>query len=163
MILFVCLFVLIIHVPSTIFKLNRDGSSWVEPILSYDKCVLFKDHNAVTRVRLELAASQSRVKHSTSEPLRSHNDFVFTMFSGNEESGEPVQTRILTRAFASRIHKVYEPRHEISNNVVCATSKACADLSIDEMVGPDALGVVRATEVYLLDFVFAPVFSFFYS
>ena len=32
--------------------LNRDGSSWVEPVLSKDKCVLLKDHNAVTPVRL---------------------------------------------------------------------------------------------------------------
>ena len=45
---FVCLFDLILNVPSTIFQLNRDGSSWVEPVLSYDKCVLLKDHNAVT-------------------------------------------------------------------------------------------------------------------
>ena len=28
------LFDLILYVPSTIFKLNRDGSSWVEPVLS---------------------------------------------------------------------------------------------------------------------------------
>ena len=28
---FVCLFDLILYVPSTIFQLNRDGSSWVEP------------------------------------------------------------------------------------------------------------------------------------
>ena len=28
------LFDLILHVPSTIFLLNRDGSSWVEPVLS---------------------------------------------------------------------------------------------------------------------------------
>ena len=27
---------LILYVPSTIFQLNRDGSSWVEPVLSYD-------------------------------------------------------------------------------------------------------------------------------
>ena len=32
--LFVCLFDLILYVPSTIFQLNRDGSSWVEPIFS---------------------------------------------------------------------------------------------------------------------------------
>ena len=31
---FVCLFGLILYVPSTIFQLNRDGSSWVEPVLS---------------------------------------------------------------------------------------------------------------------------------
>ena len=28
-----CLFDLINYVPSTIFQLNRDGSSWVEPVL----------------------------------------------------------------------------------------------------------------------------------
>ena len=31
---FVCLFDLILYVPSTIFQLNRDGSSWFEPVLS---------------------------------------------------------------------------------------------------------------------------------
>ena len=67
-----CLFYLILYVPSTIFQLYRDGSSWVEALLSYDKCVLLKYHNAVTPVRLEPAALQSRVKHSTTEPLRSH-------------------------------------------------------------------------------------------
>ena len=66
-----CLFDLILYVPSTIFQLNRDRSSWVEPVLSWDKCVLLKDHNTVTLVRLEPAASWSRVKHSTTEPLRS--------------------------------------------------------------------------------------------
>ena len=70
---FVCLFDLILYVPSTIFQLNRDGSSWVEPVLSKDNCdylnrytsVLLKDHNAVTPVRLKPVASLSRVKHST--------------------------------------------------------------------------------------------------
>ena len=28
------MFDLILYVPSTIFKLNRDGSPWVEPVLS---------------------------------------------------------------------------------------------------------------------------------
>ena len=70
---FVCLFDLILNVRSTIFQLNRDGASWVEPVLSYDKCVLLKDHNAVTPVRLEPAVPRSRVKHSTTEPLRSQN------------------------------------------------------------------------------------------
>ena len=32
--LYFCLFDLILYVPSTIFQLNRDGSSWVEPVLS---------------------------------------------------------------------------------------------------------------------------------
>ena len=31
---FVCLFDLILYVPSTIFQLYRDGSSWIEPVLS---------------------------------------------------------------------------------------------------------------------------------
>ena len=65
------LFDLILYVPSTIFQLNRDGSSWVEPVLSWDKCVLLKDHNAVTPVILEPAAPQSWVKQSTTEPLHS--------------------------------------------------------------------------------------------
>ena len=50
--LFVCLFALILYVPSTIFQFNRDSSSWVEPVLSYNKCVLLKDHKAVTPVSL---------------------------------------------------------------------------------------------------------------
>ena len=65
------LFGLILIVPSTIFHLNREGSSWVEPVLSKDKCVLLKDHNPATPVRLESAAPRSQVKHSTTEPLRS--------------------------------------------------------------------------------------------
>ena len=28
------LFDLILYIPSTIFQLNRDGSSWVEPVLN---------------------------------------------------------------------------------------------------------------------------------
>ena len=64
-----CLFDLSLYVPSTIFQLNRDRSSWVEPVLS---CVLLMHHKAVTPVRLEPSAPQSRVKHSTTEPLRSH-------------------------------------------------------------------------------------------
>ena len=31
---FICLFDLILYIPSTIFQLNRDGSSWVEQVLS---------------------------------------------------------------------------------------------------------------------------------
>ena len=30
----ICLFDLLLYVPSTIFQLNRDGSSWAEPVLS---------------------------------------------------------------------------------------------------------------------------------
>ena len=67
----VILFDLILYIPSNIFQLNRVGSSCVDPVLSQDKCVFLKEHNAVTPVRLEPAASPSRVKHSTTEPLRS--------------------------------------------------------------------------------------------
>ena len=56
-------------VPSTNFQLYSDVSSWIGPVLSYNKCVLLKDHNAVTQVRLEPAALLSPVKHSTAEPL----------------------------------------------------------------------------------------------
>ena len=62
-------FDLILFDPSTIFQLYRGRSSWIEPVLSYDKCVLLKDHNAVTPVKLKAAAHMSRVKHSTTEPL----------------------------------------------------------------------------------------------
>ena len=67
----ICLFDLILYVPLTIFQLNRDGSYWDEPVLSLNKCVLLKDHNAVTPVRLEPAATRSRVKHATTKPLPS--------------------------------------------------------------------------------------------
>ena len=42
-VLFVCLFDLILYVPSTIFHLNRDRSSWVGPVISNNKCVFLKD------------------------------------------------------------------------------------------------------------------------
>ena len=61
------LFDLILYVPSTIFQLYRDRSSWVEPVLSWDKCVLLKDHNTVMPVRLQPAALWSGLKHSTTE------------------------------------------------------------------------------------------------
>ena len=31
-----CLFDLILYIPSTIFQKYRDGSTWVEPVLSWD-------------------------------------------------------------------------------------------------------------------------------
>ena len=68
----ICLFDLSLYVPSTIFQLNRDGSSWDETVLSLDKCVLLMDHNAVTLVRLAPMTPQSGVKHFTTEPLRSN-------------------------------------------------------------------------------------------
>ena len=69
------MFDLIIFIPSTIFQLYRGRSSWIETVLSYDKCVLLKDHNAVTPVKLVAAAHMSRVQNSTTEPLCSHRGF----------------------------------------------------------------------------------------
>ena len=37
------LFGLIIYVPVNNFSVMPDGPSWVEPVLSMDKCVLLKD------------------------------------------------------------------------------------------------------------------------
>ena len=37
---FVCL---ILYVPVNNFSVMSDGSSWVEPVLSQDKCLLLKD------------------------------------------------------------------------------------------------------------------------
>ena len=42
----------------------------------FDKCVMLKDHNAVTPVRFNPAAPQSWVKRSTTEPLRAHKQIV---------------------------------------------------------------------------------------
>ena len=39
----ICLIDLIFTSQSTIFQLCRDGSSWDEPVLSKDKCVLLKE------------------------------------------------------------------------------------------------------------------------
>ena len=38
---------------------------------------LAQGHNAVTSVKLEPAAPRSQVKHSTTEPLRSHERFAY--------------------------------------------------------------------------------------
>ena len=112
--LFVCLFDLILNVPSTIFQLNRDGSSWVEPVLSWDKCVLLKDHNAVTPVRLEPAAPRSRVKHSTTEPLRSRT--VQTHLNITE------QTLWLDVMRASCMHYYFDHTH-LSAIIITLTSQ----------------------------------------
>ena len=67
----IVLFDLILYVPSTIFQLNRDGSSWVKPVLSKDKCVLLKGHNAVKPVRLEPAAPSQAPYHCASLMMKS--------------------------------------------------------------------------------------------
>ena len=70
------MFDLILYIPSTIFQLNRDGTPWVEPVLSYDKCVLLKDHNPVMPVKLKPTTPQSRVKHSTTALPMSLRDVI---------------------------------------------------------------------------------------
>ena len=57
----ICLFDLILYVPSIIFQLIRDGSSWIEPVLSKDKygVCLAQGHNTVMPVRLEPTAPHS--------------------------------------------------------------------------------------------------------
>ena len=40
---FICLFDLILFVPVNNFSVTSGWSSWVEPVLSKDKCVLLKD------------------------------------------------------------------------------------------------------------------------
>ena len=68
--LFVCLFDLILYVPSTIFSYKGTGLPGLNQYLARIN-VLAQGHNAVTPVRLEHVALRSRVKHSTTEPLRS--------------------------------------------------------------------------------------------
>ena len=57
---------------------------------------MLKDHNAMTPVRLEPAALRSRVKQSTTEPLRSHRPvhkiLEASTLSSSKGSGETVQS-----------------------------------------------------------------------
>ena len=62
------LFDLILYVPVNNFSVMWDGSSWVEPVLGKDKCVLLKV-TTVTMGRPEPTAPWSQFKHPTTEPL----------------------------------------------------------------------------------------------
>ena len=69
---------------STIFQLCQDRSSWVEPELSKDKCVLLKDTTHDT-CEAQSTAPRSWVKHSTTEPLCSqveHEKSFLTLVTG---------------------------------------------------------------------------------
>ena len=60
----------VLYVPSTIFQLNRDGSTWVEPVLSKD--IMYVSCSRTQRSdagETQIATPGSRVKHSTTEPL----------------------------------------------------------------------------------------------
>ena len=65
------LFDLILYVPVNIFSVMSRRAFLVEPVLSFGLMSLAQEHKAVTPARLKPAAHQSRVKHSTTEPLRS--------------------------------------------------------------------------------------------
>ena len=75
-IMFVCLFDLILYVP--VYNLSvtsgRVFLGWTSTKLGL--MCLAQGHNAVTPVRLKPAALRSRVKNSTTEPLRSLRDNV---------------------------------------------------------------------------------------
>ena len=63
-----CLFDLILYVPSTIYLLCRNRSSWVEPVLGEDKCILLKtQHNDAGEARTRGPSVSSL--HPTTEPL----------------------------------------------------------------------------------------------
>ena len=51
---------------------NLSGINWVEPVLSYDWCVLLKDTTHSDAGEAPTPAFRSRVKHSTTEPLHSN-------------------------------------------------------------------------------------------
>ena len=53
------------------YILRQASAAYLSLETPNDAQFLLKDHNAVTPVRLEPAAPRSRVKHSTTEPLRS--------------------------------------------------------------------------------------------
>ena len=72
-------FDLIHYVPSTSFPLCRSGL----PGLTGTKLGLMRlaqGHNAMAPVRLEAAATRYRVKHSTTEPLRSEDEVLVNRF-----------------------------------------------------------------------------------
>ena len=73
MILF-CVFDMIFTSKSTIFHFCRDESSWVEPVLSNDQCVLLKD----TRID----ANETRTHNPLSQALH-HCDWATVFLTYN--------------------------------------------------------------------------------
>ena len=68
----VCLYDLILYVPSTIFQLYRDGSSWVEPVLSLDLCSCSRTQRSdagEARTRGPSVSSQALDHYATALPL----------------------------------------------------------------------------------------------
>ena len=114
MLIEIVLFHLILYVPSTIFQLCRNGSSWVEPVLSQNKCVLLKDtmqwHRWDLNLRpLCLKSNTLPLSHCT--PFMSVKLFINTSF--NICFGcfkEPSQSVLLSthnKCFVSEVVKVF--------------------------------------------------------
>ena len=81
-------FDLILYVPSTIFQSYRDGSSWVEPVLSWDQCVLLKDTTQWRRwgsnpQPLGLESSTLPLSHWLRSPMQVVNSISASLFSAN--------------------------------------------------------------------------------
>ena len=75
---FVCLFDLILYIPVNIFSVMpvQVFLGWTSTKQGLYIMCIAQGHNAVTPVRLKLTTPRSRVKHATTEPLRSHKWLV---------------------------------------------------------------------------------------
>ena len=83
---------------STIFQLCRDGSSWVEPVLSKDYCVFFKDTTqwpqwSLNSQHLDLKSSTLPLSHcdmieqiTTSDQYLTSNQVWPCWYSGSEDT-----------------------------------------------------------------------------
>ena len=108
----VCLFVLILYVPVNNFlvMLGWVFLGWTSTKQRI-KC-LDQGHNAVPLERLEPTTPQSPVKHSSTQPPHSFYPLAeISLFHISD-----------IHHFHAK-NKINVPRNEISNNVVCATSK----------------------------------------
>ena len=67
---FVVVFYLLLYIQSTVFQLCQDWSSWVEPVLSSDNCVLLKNttqcrQQGLNLLHLSLESSTLPLSHCT--------------------------------------------------------------------------------------------------
>ena len=102
--LIICLFDLILNVPSTIFQLYRDGSSWVEPVPGFFWPVLTTDIRSCSQCQkvcffpnLNKKIPNSRNK-KTGEKITKYRHFTMFMFVV-ERAGpnSPNDTREITK------------------------------------------------------------------
>ena len=106
-------FDLILYVPSTIVQLCRDGSSWVEPVVSKDTCVLLKDHNAVTPVRLEPA---NLGLESSTLPLSHCAPYLTVVLGYSCPSLQKISSYLITAMTCSRTYTEQNSYLAISAN-----------------------------------------------